>query len=70
VWDGQCIAETRAGRQCSKRSLEAYWVHSFQGEKFDSVTWVEVCETHSINALRGGMVSSMDIRHWTKERSC
>lgn len=66
MWDGQCIAETQIGNQCSKRSLEAYWVHSFQGEKFRSATWVEVCETHVVNALLGGMVASMDIRHWTK----
>lgn len=67
MWTGQCQAVTVKGHQCSKRSLEAYWVHSFQGEKFDNATWVEVCETHVITAMLGGMVTSMDIRHYTKK---
>ena len=66
MWSKQCVADTKSGNQCSKRSLEAYWVHSFQGEQFRSATWVEVCETHAVNAILGGMVTSMDIRHFTK----
>lgn len=66
MWTGQCMATTTQKRQCSKRSLEAYWVHSFQGEKFDGATWVEVCETHVITAMLGGMVTSMDIRRHTE----
>ena len=66
MWTGQCIADTQQGEQCKKRSLSAYWVHSFQGEKFDSATWVEACETHAIDAILGGMVASQDIRHFTK----
>lgn len=66
MWTGRCIAETCEGHQCSKRSLEAYWVHSFQGERFDGLTWVEVCETHAVDAMLGGMVAGQDIRHFTK----
>ena len=66
MWEGRCIADTLKGERCAKRSLEAYWVHSFQGEKFGSATWVEVCETHTVEALIGGMVASLDIRHYTK----
>lgn len=65
MWTKRCQATTRKGEQCSKRSLDAYWVHSFQGDKFDGATWVEVCETHAVNAILGGMVASMDIRHFT-----
>lgn len=68
MWEGQCVADTLRGVRCSKRSLEAYWVHSFQGAKFDGATWVEVCETHIINAMLGGMVASLDIRHHTKTK--
>jgi hypothetical protein len=66
MWEGRCLAETLKGKRCAKRSLEAYWVHSFQGEKFDSATWVEVCETHAFEALVGGMVAALDIRHHTE----
>lgn len=66
MWTGQCTADTQKGVQCSKRSLEAYWVHSFQGTKFDGPTWVEVCETHAVDAILGGMISAQDIRHFTK----
>jgi hypothetical protein len=66
MWEGRCLAETLKGERCAKRSLEAYWVHSFQGEKFDSATWVETCETHAFEALVGGMVAALDIRHHTK----
>lgn len=69
MWEGRCIADTLAGEQCAKRSLEAYWVHSFQGERFDSATWVEVCETHAVDAFAGGVVAGLDIRRSTKGKA-
>lgn len=65
MWGGQCVADTLRGVRCTKRSLDAYWVHSFQGVRFDGATWVEVCETHAFAAMSGGMVSSLDIRRYT-----
>jgi hypothetical protein len=60
MWTYRCLAATlRGDEQCTRRSTQAIWCFGFQGEKFESATWVEVCGHHT--HLAEGYVSSVAI---------
>jgi hypothetical protein len=61
MWTHVCQATKRTGETCTKASRYAFWCFSFEAEKYDQATWVEVCETHQDRP--GGIVSGwLDIR--------
>lgn len=59
MWTYRCLAARVKGGQCTRRSTQGIWCFGFQGEKFESATWVEVCGHHA--HLAEGYVSSLAI---------
>lgn len=63
MWTKQCLATTKRGKQCKRRSIWAVWTFQCWGEKFDRPTWIESC-SHHLDMC--GQVAMQDIRHFTK----
>lgn len=63
MWIKQCLATTKRGARCKRRSTWAVWTFRAWGEKFNHPTWVESCGHH---LDLSGQVALQDIRHFTK----
>lgn len=46
MWTKECTAQTTKGKKCTRKSTTGLYCFSFQGEKFNHPTWVEVCSQH------------------------
>lgn len=64
MWAHQCQATTTRGKQCTRKSVDAYHCFGFQGEKYSHATWVEVCGNHA--ELVTGQVSCLNVSKYRK----